>query len=473
MRQRSDGSKAILWSFSEVLLKRGVQFVLSIFLARLLTPDDFGVVAMATIFVTWSEVFKDFGLGQALIQKKDISEEQVSTVFYLNIGTGCLIALILVLLAPLASQFYENEMVAWCVRVSALTFFITSFNVVQTSLFKKKLNYKVQTVSSFIASTTSGIVGVVMAYRGFGIWSLLTQSVVSTIVNTLYIWWKSDWRPRWIFKFKTTFSLFKKGVGFMGKGLIDNVFSALDSMAIGKLFSSATLGLFNRGKSLSDMTRDTFLIPVTRPLFPIFAKLQNDRPAMEAYYFKMLHMCSWIIIFCAGLLFLCSNEIITILYGDTWKESAKYLKYFALLLPFYSPNTIATSSLKALGHVKVLVFLGLFERVLAFVSLFGLLIGLDFYVRLFFVSNLTASVVQVIVTSKFTKISVFKQYKNIVLCVCGIVALGVAFYFLPIVNQYVSLFIKTAVFITVYLAYSYLTKSEGFQACLNQIKKVK
>lgn len=473
MRQRSDGSKAILWSFSEVLLKRGVQFILSIFLARLLTPDDFGVVAMATIFVTWSEVFKDFGLGQALIQKKDITEEQVSTVFYLNIGMGGLMAMILVLIAPLASSFYDNEMVAWCVRASALTFLITSLNIVQTSLLRKQLNYKVQTVASFVSSSISGTVGVIMAYKGFGVWSLLAQSVVSAIVNTIYIWRKADWRPRWVFEFKTTLPLFKKGIGFMGKGIIDNVFSALDSMAIGKLFSSATLGLFNRGKSLSDMTRDTFLIPVTRPLFPIFSKLQNDKSAMEAYYFKMLHMCSWIIILCAGLLFLCSNEIITILYGDTWKESARYLKYFALLLPFYSPNTIATSSLKALGHVKVLVYLGLFERVLAFVSLFGLLIGLDFYVRLFFASNLTANIVQVIVTSKFTKISVFKQYKNIVLCVCGIVVLGVAFYFFPIDNKYVSLFIKTAIFITGYLAYSYITKSEGFQACLNLIKKVK
>ena len=473
MKLQSSGSKAIFWSFSDVLLKRGVQFVLSIFLARLLTPNDFGVVAMASIFVTWSEVFKDFGLGQALIQKKDVTEEQVSTVFYLNIGMGCLIALILDFVAPLASKFYDNEMVAWCVRVSALTFLITSFNVVQTSLFKKKLNYKIQTVSSFISSTLSGIVGVVMAYRGFGVWSLLTQSVVSTLVNTVYIWWKSDWRPRWLFKFKTTLPLFRKGVGFMGKGLIDNVFSALDSMAIGKLFSSSTLGLFNRGRSLSDLVRETFLIPVTRPLFPIFSKLQNEREAMESYYFKMLHMCSWIMLICAGLLFLCSKEIITILFGDNWAESSVYLKYFALLLPFYAPNAIATSSLKALGHVKALVYLGLFERVLAFVSLFGLLIGLEFYAQIYVATNLLASIVQVIVTSRYTKISVFKQYKSIVLCVCGIVALGVAFYFLPIFNKYVSLFIKTTIFITAYITYSYVTKSEGFQACLNQVKKVK
>lgn len=473
MKLHSEGSKAMVWSFTEVLLKRGVQFILSIFLARLLTPDDFGVVAMATIFVTWSEVFKDFGLGQALIQKKDISEEQVSTVFYLNIGMGGLLALILVLIAPFASKFYENEMVGWCVRVSALTFLITSFNVVQTSLLKKKLNYKVQTVASFLSSTISGIVGVVMAYKGFGVWSLLTQSVVHTIINTLYLWRKSDWRPKWVFKFKSTYPLFRKGVGFMGKGFIDNIFSALDSMAIGKLFSSSALGLFNRGRSLSDMVRDTFLIPVTRPLFPIFSKLQNDRAAIEAYYFKMLYMLSWIILLTAGLLFLCSEEVITILYGDAWRVSAIYLKYFALLLPFYVPNTIATSTLKALGQVKVLVYLGLFERILAFASLFCLLVGLDVYMKAFFATNLFASVVQVIITSRYTKISVFKQYKNIVLCVLGIVALGLAFYYMPDYNKYVSFAIKASIFTVVYLIYSTLSKSEGFDACLELVRNKK
>lgn len=471
MKLQSEGSKAMVWSFTEVLLKRGIQFLLSIVLARLLTPDDFGVVAMATIFVTWSEVFKDFGLGQALIQKKDISQEQVSTVFYLNIGMGCLLALILVLIAPFASKFYDNEMVGWCVRVSALTFLITSFNVVQTSLLKKKLKYKVQTVASFLSSTISGVVGVVMAYKGFGVWSLLSQSVVHTSINTLYLWKKSDWRPKWIFKIKSTYPLFRKGVGFMVKGFIDNIFSALDSMVIGKLFSSSALGLFNRGRSLSDMARDTFLIPVTRPLFPIFSKLQNDRAAIEAYYFKMLNMLSWIIILISGLLCLCSEEIITILYGDAWRVSAKYLKYFALLLPFYVPNTIATSSLKALGQVKVLVYLGLFERILGFASLFCLLVGLDVYIKVFFATNLFASIVQVIIKSRYTKISVFRQYKSIVLSVLGVVAMGVAFYYIPFTNKYVSFLIKATIFVVSYFAYSYMSKSEGFKECLQQIRR--
>lgn len=470
MSLRKEGTSAIAWSLIEKFLKRGVQFVLSIFLARMLTPSDFGIVAMASIFVSWAEVFSDFGMGQAIIQKKDVSETQTSTVFWINLMMGVLIAIVFLLIAPWAAKFYDAPMVAWVVRIAGLTFIIQALNVVQSSLFRKSLNYKVGTIASFLSSTLSGVVGIVLAYLGFGVWALLVQSVLSASITTFYFWFKSKWRPQRVFNFSETRPLFNKGVGFMGQGLVSNVFSSLDSMVIGKLFSSASLGLFSRGKTLALMPGNTLLTPVTRPLFPIFAKINNDTPRLNELYLKTVYMLNWASTFICGLFVVASFEIITILYGNQWAEAADYLLLFSLIIPLNANNVAITSVWKATGNVKTLVKITFIERLFAFIALCGLLFSIKWYAIAYITADVITNMIKAVSHTKNTGISLFKQYKEMLTELAFVAITFSIFYFMPIQSVYLSAVIKTIVFSSIYILGCKLCNINGMKALLEYLK---
>ena len=470
MSLRNEGTSAIAWSLTEKFLKRGVQFILSIFLARLLTPSDFGVVAMATIFVSWAEVFKDFGMGQAIIQKKDVTEAQVSTVFWINLMMGILIAIIFVLIAPWAARFYENDMVAWVVRVAGLTFILTSLNVVQSSLFVKALNYKVGTIASLLASTLSGMLGILMAYIGFGIWSLLAQSVMSTVITTAYLWLKSKWRPKRVFNFKETQPLFAKGVGFMGQGLISEVSASIDSMVIGKMYSPASLGLFSRGKSFASMLETTLFAPISRPLFPIFAKINGDTPRMNSSYLKIMRMLTWTASLICGLFIIMSYEIIYILYGTQWIDAAQYLLFFSIIIPFNAINSCINSIWKGMGETKLLVKVSLITRIIYLLSLVGLFFGIRSYAIMNVITVLINIIIKTLYHKHLTGVGLCEQYKELFMESAIIAIVFILFLFMKIDSVYISALIKTTVFIVIYLLGSVLLKIEGMKVLLRELK---
>jgi O-antigen/teichoic acid export membrane protein len=472
MSLRKEGTSAIAWSLIEKFLKRGVQFILSIFLARLLTPSDFGVVAMATIFVSWAEVFSDFGMGQAIIQRKDVTETQKSTVFYINLMMGVLIAIVFMLIAPWAARFYDNEMVAWVVRVSGLTFIIHALNVVQSSLFKKALNFKVGTIASLLSSSFSGIAGIIMAYFGFGVWSLLTQSVLSAAITTLFYWLKSEWRPKRVFNFNETKPLFTKGIGFMGQGLVSNVFSSLDSMAIGKLFSTASLGLFARGKTLAFMPGNTILSPISRPLFPLFAKIHNEEDRLKDLYMKTNRMLTWAATFISGFMLLMSYEIIYILYGEQWVDASEFLFLFSLIVPLNANNVTITSVWKATGNVKILVKITFIERLFAFCSLAGLFWGIRWYAIAYIVADILTNLIKSICHWKAYKISVFEQYKEMILEGGLIVIAYILFLFIPFSGVYLNAIIKFFAFTIIYIGGCRIFKAKGMQYANEYLKPV-
>ncbi len=461
---KKEGTKAASWSLIDKFLRRGVQFVLSIFLARLLMPGDFGVIAMAAIFVSWGEVFRDFGLGQALVHRQDVTEVQTSTIFYINIIMACAIAGIFCLIAPLAADFYDNRMIAWVIRISGLIFIINGFNVVQNSLLIKNLNYKINTFAGFIASILSGIVGVIFAYLGYGVWSLLIQSVLSAIISTLYIWHKSKWRPKREFNFLETKPLFKKGFGFMGQGLIDNVFSYLGTMVIGKMFSPGILGIYDRGNTLADMPNTTFVLPISRPLFPVFAKLQNDIANLKQYYLKILQTMNWGVILVAGIFLLCSDEIIICLFGQKWIQSSKYFFILSLIIPFCSNWSIITALWKGMGLVKKVNLITFAEKVLFVISIPALFISLEVYAYCILASHILANVVKAYMNTSVIGLSIFNQYREwaieMVLILCAIL-LGSL---INIGNVWISLIIKATSFLIYYLILSRLLRLEGYMS---------
>lgn len=460
---KKEGSKAVSWSLLDKLLKRGIQFILSIFLARLLMPEDFGVVAMAAIFVSWGEVFRDFGLGQALVQRKDATDVHASTIFYLNIAMACIIAAIFCIIAPFAASFYDNEMVAWVVRISGLTFIINGFNVVQNSLLTKELNYKVGTISSFLASIISGIVGITLAYLGFGVWSLLIQSVASAIIATMYIWYKSTWRPKLIFNFNETKPLFKKGFGFMGQGLIDDIFTYAGTMVIGKMFSPGVLGIYDRGATLSDMPNTTLVLPITRPLFPFFSKLQDDISALRQYYIKILQAFNWSLILVAGIFLLGAEEIIYCLLGERWVASSEYFFLLSLIIPFCPNWAIITALWKGLGLVKKVTFVTFIEKALFVISIPALFVSLKLYAVCIVAAHVIANILKSYMNSSVIGVSIFKQYREWAVEIIYVMVAMFVWHFITIESAWLSLMLKTLSFASFYIVLSSTFRLNGYK----------
>lgn len=468
----SSGKTAIAWSVGDKLVKRLVQFVLSIFLARLLSPDDFGVVAMASIFINWAEVFRDFGLGQSIVQKKDVSETQVSTIFYINVVMGCIIAVVFFIIAPLAAKFYDEDMIAWVIRIAGVTFIINSLNIVQNSLLIKKLNYKVGTVASFLASTISGAIGVLFAFLGFGIWSLLIQSVASSIITTLYIWSKSKWHPQRKFNFSETKSMFNMGIGFMAQGFIDNVFTSLGSMFIGKIHNPAAVGLYSRGHDLAVMPETTILLPVSRPFFPIFAKQQDRVDELKITFFKSLHLLTYGMSYCCGILTIASVEIITILYGAKWSDSIPILTIVSVMLPFCPIWTITTSLWKGLGKIALVAKFTLLLQTLSLISIAFMYLDIRYYAAAMVASYIVAAIIKSLVNRHILQVSLFKQYKELVIQLIIIAVAYILFNRINIQSYLWSFVIKFTGFTAVYFMCGHLFKMQGHTLAIGEIRSL-
>lgn len=459
---QDSGKNAIFWSLTEKLFRQGLSFVVSIFLARLLNPDDFGVLAMATIFYGWVELFTDFGLGQSLIQKKEVSPGQTSTIFWINISIGFLLFVLFYIAAPWIADFFETPTITGIVRLTSVGFVITSFGVVQGSLLVKHLQYKKNFYISGASNVAYGIIGIAMAFMGYGVWSLVWSGIVSSLVSLFLLWAYSDWRPQWIIRLKETREMFRTGFHFMSFGFINSIFDSLDVLLFSKIYNPQTVGLYNRAIGLRSLPLSTFILPITRPLFPIFSKLQDDLDALKRNYFHYLHLLEFVSFATAGLIFLSASEIVVILYTDKWLVAADYLKYAIWIVPLEPNKVIITSLLKGMGKLKLLITLNFFERGIVVVALaVGYFFGIEWFLITYIFLRFCTLVQRIYYVSRM--IGVTLGYHMMSLSKSSAVLLLAIFiiHFFHIQNIYISLIVKSSVFVLLYLGGSYLFKLKG------------
>jgi len=270
---KSKGTKAFIWDFFGKMAKQGMGFIVTIFLARLLEPSDFGLIAMVMVIVGIADVFSDIGLGGALIQRRRVLPVHYSSVFYLNISVGVLLALILFFSAEQVAAFYENEQLIPLAKVISLTFVLNAFSSVQVTKLRKELNFALITKVSFLSSFFSGIIGISLAFYGAGVWSLVAQSLSVGFIFNIFIWYASDWKPSFLFSFKALKQLWGFGFHMFLVGVLNAVFSRLDYIVIGKLFTPTALGFYQRAKSLNMMLVQYSSGSLMTVMFPVLSKV--------------------------------------------------------------------------------------------------------------------------------------------------------------------------------------------------------
>ncbi len=342
--------RGLFWSFFEKAGQQCIQFIVGIILARLLLPDEFGLIAMLMIFMAIAESFINSGFGQALIQKQNATYIDECSIFYFNILVGFLAAGLLCLAAPWIAGFYNQPLLVPLTRALSLNMIINAFGLVQTTLLTKHIDFKTQLKVSVIATVISGSIGVTMAFNGFGVWSLVAQSLGSNFFRTILLWFFNTWRPSLVFSFVSLRGMFAFGSKLLLSGLISTIFDNLYLIVIGKMFSSVDLGFYSRAKGFQRLPVYNISGTVGRVIFPVFSLIQDDKPRLKRGVRKSLTTLAMINFPMMVGLAIVAKPLVLVLLTKKWLPCVPYLQLLCVVGMLYPLHVINVNVLIAQGR---------------------------------------------------------------------------------------------------------------------------
>jgi len=473
---KEQGKKAFIWDFSGKMATHGMGFVVSIFLARLLEPSDFGLIAIVMVIIGGASVFTDIGLGGALIQRRKVNSTHYSSVFYLNIVIGLLLAFITYISAAWISNFYNSEQLLPLVEVMSFLFLINAFSSVQSTRLRKELNYALLTKISFVSSLLSGIVGVLLAFSGAGVWSLVAQTLAMAVMYNILIWNTSKWKPSLAFSWKALKQLWGFGFRMFLAGMLDAIFTKLDFLIIGKLFPPATLGYFQRAKSLNNMVAQYSSESLMAVLFPILSKVQNDLPRFQNIILKSLGIISFIVFLLLGGLYLVSEELIVLLFSDKWLASVDIFKVLVLSGFGYPINALLVNVLASRGNSKLFLRLEICKKLIVSVNLLVLyFLGINIFLYGLVVKSFLGVSLNVLFASREIKLPFYVFAKPIIVqMTITIIAVVITMLFTKEMALYgVAIpILKGSLFAFLYVSMNHLINTSSYECFLDQMMPV-
>lgn len=348
---------------------RGVQFVIGIVLARLLSPEHFGLIGMLMIFMAVAQSLIDSGFQAALIQKREATRADTCSVFYFNILVGLTVAGLLCVVAPWIAAFYNQPILTSLTRALSLTIVISSFGQIQTTILTKRIDFKSLTKVNLFAGVLSGIVGISLAAAGFGVWSLAVQHISRAFIGTVYVWLLNIWRPALIFSFKSLREMFGFGSRILASGLINRTFENLYPLVIGKLFSATDLGVFTRAKAMQELPSQTLSSMVGRVTFPVFSSIQDDPVRLKRGLKKALILLALANFPMMIGLAVIARPLVFVLLTEKWAQSIPYLQLLCLAGLLFPVLVMNSNLLFALGRSKLFLRLEVIKKVLIVINI--------------------------------------------------------------------------------------------------------
>ena len=363
---KSKALGAVVWSAAEQISSQGVRFVIGIFLARLLLPEQFGLLGMIAVFLGIAQVFASCGFGQALIQRQDATHLDESSIFYVNVFLGLVAALGLFLAAPWVAALYRQPPLIPLTRIMAADVLINAFGVVQTALLTKKMDFKTQLKISITANSISGVVAVILAMRGM---SLAAQILIADTLRTVMLWTLHVWRPSPVFSLASVRRLFSFGSRMFASGLLYVVFQNLYPFTIGKLFTAASLGFYTRASSTQEMLSSNLINVVGRVSFPLFSALQHDVASMKRAVRKALMSIAFVSFPALMGLGCTAVPLVRVLITDKWLPSAGLIPIFCVAGAVNVLDSIHLNALMALGRSDLFFRLEMIKKCLIILAI--------------------------------------------------------------------------------------------------------
>ena len=467
-------TKGLFWSSVERFSNQGVQFVFSIILARLLSPSDYGIIAMVTIFFAVAQSFVDSGFSNALVRKTDRVEEDLSTCFYFNIGVGIIAYIVLFLIAPLVANFYSQPILSPIIRITGLGVILNSLCVVQQALFTIKIDFKSQAKITLSATVISGIVGIILAYQGYGIWALVWQGVASSIVRMGLLWLMSKWRPRTGFS-KSSFNyLFGYGSKLLVSGLLDTIYNNIYPIVIGKFYNPAQLGNYSRALGWAQLPSANITSILQRVTFPVLSAIQDDTLRLQNSYRRLLKLSAFIVFPLMMGLAAIASPLIRVILTAKWDGCVLYLQILCFALMLYPIHAINLNLLQVKGRSDIFLRLEIIKKIIGVIILIITIpLGITAMCLGMVFSSIICLIVNTYYTSRFIDVGLLTQLKDLRIILINSLVMGGGIYILTSFIDIEGLKLVMGIvigFLLYFIGSFYFSKAE-LQEVISLIKK--
>lgn len=424
------------WSFADNIANQGISFLVSLVLARILSPEEYGLIGIILIFIAVFNSIVDSGFSNALIRKKNVKDIDYNTVFIVNMGLSMLLFAILFLSSPLIALFFSQPKLKPLTQVMGLILFINAFAIIQRTILVKEVDFKTQTKISLISSISSGIIGIGMAEYGFGVWSLVGQQLSRQGLNTIFLWIYNSWRPKIEFSICSFKELFGFGWKLLVSGLIDTIWKEIYQIVIGKCYTAASLGQYTRSQQFSTIFSSNITSVVQRVSYPILSSIQDDKKRLKEAYRKVIQLTMLITFVCMLTLAAIAKPMIIVLIGEQWLPCVPMLQIICLSMMLYPLHAINLNMLQVQGRSDLFLKLEIIKKCIGigpillgiFVNIYCMLIGSV-------VSGLFCYYLNARYSGPFLNYSISQQIKDILpsFIIALLVSLIVyAFSFLPV-----------------------------------------
>ena len=482
---KQKATSGMMWTALQKYSTMFIQFISSIILARLLTPYDYGCIGMLAIFMSLAESFISGGFGSALIQKKQPTQKDYSTVFFWNIGMASMMYVILFLSAPSISHFYNIPLLCDVLRVQGCVLFIHAFNLVQRNQLRKQLNFKVLSQVTIITSIISLSVTIFLAYKGFGVWALVVQNLILAAIPAIVFWFFIKWRPIWTFSWKSFKELFSFGFYMFLSDLLNTFSNHLQGLLIGRVYNATTMGYYSKAFSTEQMASSSISGVITQVTFPLYSETQDNKQMMSNMIRRFTMTLAFITFPLMFILLLCAKPIFVLLYSERWLQSVPYFQVLCIAGLAICLQAVNSQSVAAIGKSKVMFLwmvvkrtIGISVKVggLVLFGMKGLLVGVVFSAWFSYIVNMS-------LVSKYVGYKWKEQISSILPITIVSILSAIASYGVGMIlhlPMYLDGIVKFVVYVIVYLGWIIIFKPEAYSYFLtiipdrlNLVKKYK
>lgn len=466
---------SLFWKLMERSGTQGINFLVSIILARLLLPEEYGLIALITIFITLANVFVQSGLNTALIQKKDVDERDYSTVFYTSLLMAGLLYIILFFSSPFIAKFYEHPELVPMLRVLSITLFFGAVNSIQIAVISRNMQFKKLFYSNLGAIVVSGVVGISMAYNGFGVWALVGQQLVNQFFSTVIMWFTVKWRPKLVFVFDRLRCLLSFGWKILVSNLISTLFLDLRSLIIGKIYSADLLGFFNKGKQFPSVIITNINGSIQSVMLPAYSSMQDNKERVKGMVRRSITTSTFIVFPMMVGLSIVAEPLVKIVLTDKWLPCVPFLQIFCvtyMLMPFHTANLEA---IKALGYSDLILKIEIIKKTL---ELATLLISLNFGIYAIAFGTFITSLISIIINSypntKLLKYSYKQQFRDVMPSLILSILMGLAVYSIQFMalSTWLILLIQICAGVLIYIGLARIFKVESLTYLFNTLEGV-
>lgn len=467
---------SLIWKFLERGGVQGVQFILSIILARLITPEDYGVIAILIVFIQIATVFIQSGFNTALIQKKESDDLDFSSIFYLSLFVATVIYVILFFTAPFVADFYKSELLIKLLRVISLTLFFGAVNSVQNAYVSKTMKFRRFFFSSTGAVIGSGFIGIILAYKGFGVWALVYQQLVKDFLICIILWFTVKWRPKFLFSIKRVKNLFSFGWKLLVSALLDTVFRNIYNLIVGKVYDKEMLGYFNRGQQFPQVIASNLDGSIQSVMLPTLSSHNDDVVEVKRITRRSISMSAFLLMPCMLGLAAVAEPIVKLLLTEKWLPCTPFLQLACISYALYPIHTANLTGINSLGRSDIFLKLEIIKKL---VTVLNIVITIPFGIYAMAIGQVISAFISSFINAypnrKLMNYSYLEQWKDLIPSfICSIVmAMCVWSLHFISMSSVVLLLMQVLSGVLIYILLCKLFKVEAFTYFINTIKGFK